>query len=179
MLGRLFLLFTLVTLVEMFILVKLATWMSFSGTLLLVILTGVIGAWLARREGRGVLRRIREQLGRGEMPGEALVDGLCVIIAGAFLMTPGVLTDLVGFMLLLPAARRPLHAAVRTRFRTFMADGRASFVTFDTSGTSSFAGFGGFGGFAQGAPTPPRDVAEAAPPRSLYRDGDVIDVTDD
>lgn len=179
MLGRLFLLFTLVTLVEMFILVKLATWMSFGGTLLLVILTGVIGAWLARREGRGVLRRIREQLGRGEMPGEALVDGLCVIIAGAFLMTPGVLTDLVGFLLLLPAARRPLHAAVRDRFRTWMSEGSATFVTFDTTGASSFAGFGGMGGFAQGAPGSARDRAESAAPRSLYRDGDVIDVTDD
>jgi UPF0716 protein FxsA len=122
MVGRLFLLFTVVTLVEMFLLVKLAMWMSFGWTLLLVIATGFAGAWLARREGVRVLVEVRTQMAQGRVPALPLVEGLCILLAGALLMTPGVLTDIVGFALVLPAPRRVLAAYWLVRMQGWIAN---------------------------------------------------------
>lgn len=128
MLGRLFLLFTVVTLVEMFLLVKLASWMGFFSTVALVLVTGALGAWAARRQGLRVLVTLREELASGRMPTGSLVAGLCVVIAGALLMTPGILTDVVGFALLFPIAQRPIQAALTAAFQRWLAEGRATVV---------------------------------------------------
>lgn len=105
MLLRLFLLLTVVPLVELVILLRIGEWLGWLPTLGLVIVTGALGAVLARREGLRTIARIREQLDRGEMPTEAMADGVLILIAGVVLITPGILTDLCGFALLIPTVR--------------------------------------------------------------------------
>ena len=114
---RLLLLFTIVPLVELFLLVKLGTVVGVAPTVALVIFTGVLGAWLARQQGLGVLRRLSEDLEEGRLPAEALIDGLLVLIAGAVLLTPGLLTDALGFLLLVPQSRAVVHRAAVAKFK--------------------------------------------------------------
>ena len=105
MFFRLFLLFTCVPLVELYILLQVGSVIGAVNTILLVIFTGVLGAFLAQREGIRTLQTIQSVMARGEMPGEPLLDALLILVAGFVLITPGILTDLLGFLLLLPATR--------------------------------------------------------------------------
>ena len=109
---RLLLLFIAVPLVELYLLLKLAEWTSGTFTFALVILTGVVGATLARRQGWSVVSRLQRELDAGEMPAQTLVDALMIFVAGALLITPGVLTDGLGFSLLVPACRRLYRRAM-------------------------------------------------------------------
>ena len=113
---RLLLLFTVVPLVELFLLVKLGTVIGIGPTVLIVITTGVIGAWLARWQGLGVLRRVTSDLNEGRLPADALIDGLLILIAGAVLLTPGLITDALGFLLLVPQSRIVVRRMIRDRF---------------------------------------------------------------
>jgi UPF0716 protein FxsA len=106
---RLLLLFTLVPLLELFLLIKIGGAIGVAPTIAIVIVTGVLGAALARWQGLGVLRRLQDDLAAGRPPTDALIDGLLIFVAGAVLLTPGLITDALGFLLLVPAGR----AAVR------------------------------------------------------------------
>jgi len=117
MFVRLLLLFTIVPLAELFLLVKLGTVVGVGPTVALVIFTGVLGAWLARQQGLGVLRRLSEDMAEGRLPAEALIDGLLILIAGAVLLTPGLLTDALGFLLLVPQSRAVVRKAAVARFK--------------------------------------------------------------
>ena len=112
---RLLLLFTVVPLLELFLLVKLGTVIGIGPTVLIVIFTGVLGAWLARWQGLGVLRRLSEDMAGGRLPTNALIDGLLILIAGAVLLTPGLITDALGFLLLVPQGRAMVRKAVAAR----------------------------------------------------------------
>ena len=103
---RLFLLLTIVPFVELVILLRIAEQFRWGPTILLVIATGAVGAWLARREGLKALSRIQAELERGVMPTTAMVDGALILAAGLVLVTPGILTDLLGLALLVPLFRR-------------------------------------------------------------------------
>lgn len=105
MIAKLILLFTLVPLVELFILVKLGAIMGAVPTISLVVLTGVIGAYLVRRQGIEVAGRIRDKLHSGRMPAGELWKGAFLLVAGATLITPGLITDILGFTLLIPSTR--------------------------------------------------------------------------
>lgn len=117
MLGRLLVLFVGVPLVEMVLLIQIGQLVGLWPTLFLVVCTGILGAALARREGWRVWRRVQDELAAGRMPAESLVDGLLILIAGAVLLTPGLLTDAVGFFLLVPSGRRLIRRAVSERFK--------------------------------------------------------------
>jgi UPF0716 protein FxsA len=121
---RLLLLFTVVPLVELFLLVKLGTVIGIGPTVLIVICTGVLGAWLARWQGLGVLRRVSDDLAQGRLPADALIDGLLILIAGAVLLTPGLITDALGFLLLVPQGRALVRRTVAARLgqRTVVED---------------------------------------------------------
>ncbi len=108
MLVRLILLLTVVPLVELVILLRLAQAITWGPTILLVIMTGVLGAWLARREGFRTLAKIQGELAAGRTPTLSLVEGVMILVAGVVLVTPGILTDLAGFALLVPQIRRRL-----------------------------------------------------------------------
>jgi UPF0716 protein FxsA len=105
MLLRLLLLFTLVPLVELYLLIKLGQYIGVGATVAIVIGTGVVGAWLTRRQGLNVLRELRQRIESGEMPTGPLIDGLLILFAGAVLLTPGLITDACGFLLLTPRFR--------------------------------------------------------------------------
>lgn len=121
MLLRLLLLFTVVPLVELVLLIQLGRVVGLAATLALVLATGVLGASLARWQGLATLRRVQAEMAEGRVPAGALVDGLLILLAGAVLLTPGLLTDAVGFLLLIPpsraAVRRALTRAIRSRMR--------------------------------------------------------------
>jgi len=113
---RLLLLLTVVPLVELWILLELARRFGWQTTLALVIVTGVLGAWLARREGLKTFARIQSDLAQGTPPAAAVVEGVLILAAGMVLVTPGILTDLFGFALLIPPIRRSVR---RYLVRTF------------------------------------------------------------
>lgn len=116
MLLRLFLLFTCIPLIELYLLLVLGRHVGVVETIALVLLTGALGAWLARQQGLRTLTQIRQSMNAGQMPTDALIDGLMILIAGAVLLTPGLLTDLAGFFLLLPAGRALIRRGVRRAF---------------------------------------------------------------
>ena len=105
MLLKLFLAFTLIPLVEIYLLIKLGQNFGAITSILLVIFTGILGAYLARMEGLRTLFRIQETMREGRMPGEELLDALLIAIAGLVLITPGFITDVAGFLLLFPFTR--------------------------------------------------------------------------
>ena len=117
MLLRLLFLFTVVPLIELVLLYWLAQQIEWGPTFGLILLTGFVGAALARREGLRCLTRIQEKMADGQLPGDPLLDGLMILVAGALLVTPGALTDLVGFALLLPGFRRVVKGYLKKRFQ--------------------------------------------------------------
>ncbi len=110
--GKLFLLFTVVPVVELYLLIQLGGVLGATATVGLVMTTGLLGATLAKREGGRVFRDWQAALQRGEMPKEGLVSSLLVLVGGIFLVTPGVLTDLFGIAMLIPPARRAAARAL-------------------------------------------------------------------
>lgn len=106
MFANLLLLFILVPVVEIYILVKAGEHIGSVNTIGLVILTGVIGASFAKSQGARIIFKIRGSLSRGEMPGRELLEGAMVLAGGIMLLTPGFITDLLGFSLLLPVTRK-------------------------------------------------------------------------
>lgn len=93
----------------------------------LIILTGVIGAWLAKRQGAEVLRLAQIQLRNGDLPSEAILDGICVFAGGVMLLTPGFITDTCGFLLLIPWTRTVLKVWMRRGLRRLIKRGRFNF----------------------------------------------------
>ena len=118
MLVRLLLLFSLVPLVELALLLWIGAHTSWWFTLGLVVFTGVVGAWLARHEGLRCVGRFHQDLAAGKLPADPLLDGLMILLAGALLVTPGVLTDALGFALLLPPFRRLVRDYLKRRIQT-------------------------------------------------------------
>ncbi len=102
---RLILLFTLVPMVELALLIELGKRIGVWETLAIVLLTGVLGATLARTQGFVLIQRIRLELSRGQIPGDSLLDGFLILAGALLLLTPGLLTDAVGFSMLLPVTR--------------------------------------------------------------------------
>lgn len=145
LLGRLALLFVIVPIVELVLLIELGQLVGLLPTLALVVFTGVAGAWMARAEGLRVFFRFQRELASGRLPGQAMLDGLSVLVGGAFLLTPGVLTDVAGFSLLVPVTRRWIQRGVRRRLQRGIADGSIRVVTMGS------AGMWGFGGRSGGA----------------------------
>lgn len=141
-LGRLALLFVIVPIIELILLIQLGQVVGLLPTLALVVFTGVTGAWLARAEGVRVLFQFQRELASGKLPGQALLDGISVLVGGAFLLTPGVLTDVAGFSLLMPITRRWLQRRVRARLENRIRDGSIQVVTMGVGGLGGMAGFG-------------------------------------
>ncbi len=123
MFGRLFLLFTAVPLIELYLLIKLGQWIGALSTVAIVLVTGALGAYLARTEGSLVWIEIQRKMEVGIFPGDEMIDGLLIVVAGALLITPGILTDLFGFTVLFPLTRTPLREWVKRRLARMMERG--------------------------------------------------------
>ena len=131
MFFRLLLLFTAVPLIELALLVEIGRVVGLPATIALVLTTGVLGAWLARSQGLRTLARFQQELAAGRMPTDALLDGLMILVAGAVLLTPGLLTDLFGFALLTPALRRAVRQAVARKLRQRFAPGSPQVIVIE------------------------------------------------
>lgn len=138
MLGRLLLLFLLTPAIELGLLIQVDRLIGFPATIGLIIATGIAGSYLARREGLNTWRRLNERLNSGDLPGKELIDGVIILVAGALLVTPGVLTDVIGFMGLLPPTRALIRRLLMRRFKSKMEEGSLQLQ------------FGFFGGSAPG-----------------------------
>jgi UPF0716 protein FxsA len=116
MLARLFLLFTVVPLVELYLLLWLASFIGFWPTLAIVLTTAALGAFFAKREGLKVLRGWQRAVAEMRVPEEGLTGGLLVLVGGVLLITPGVITDVTGLLLLVPPVRRRVARWIERRF---------------------------------------------------------------
>ncbi len=94
-----------VPLVEIAVFIEIGGWIGLWPTLAVIVATALAGTWLIRAQGIGVLLRARQTIAAGDAPLREMFDGACLIVAGAFLLTPGFVTDAVGFLLLLPPFR--------------------------------------------------------------------------
>jgi UPF0716 protein FxsA len=121
--GKLLLLFTVVPFLELYLLLLVGRIFGFLPTVVLVLLTGFIGAVLARSEGLRVVRRWQAALAQGRVPEEGVLEGLLVLVGGVLLITPGVLTDIVGLLLLLPSTRVVLADILRRRIERQIREG--------------------------------------------------------
>jgi len=109
-------LFIAVPLVEIAVIIQVGSWLGVVDTLGLLVVISVLGAWLVKRQGVGLLRRVQGELAAGRVPGSALVDGALLLVAGTMLLLPGFLTDAVGLLLLLPPVRAAVRAWLRRRW---------------------------------------------------------------
>ncbi len=130
MFGRLLLLFTLVPLVELYLLIKIGSMIGALPTVLIVIGTGVLGAYLARQQGFQIWMRIQREMQFGRFPAEEMLDGLLIFGAGIVLVTPGIITDLVGFLILFPFTRAYIREGIRKRLMRMMDNGNVTFRDF-------------------------------------------------
>ena len=97
-------------------------------TILLIILTGFLGAYLAKQQGLETIRKTQSQLQRGIMPGDTILDGVSILIGGTLLLTPGFLTDALGFCLLLPPTRKYFKILMMKAFRKWIDKGNIKVI---------------------------------------------------
>jgi UPF0716 protein FxsA len=110
-------LFLVVPLAELYVLIQVGQVIGVLETVGLLLLVSVVGAWLAKREGIGVLRRMQAAVNAGRVPGTELVDAFLILLAAALMLTPGFLTDILAILLLVP----PVRAGVRRTLRRILA----------------------------------------------------------
>jgi len=125
MFGRLLILFITIPLVELYLLAVVGSRVGLPATLMLVILTGAWGAYLAKSQGYSILARIQAETAAGRGPTAELIDGLLVLIGGIVLLTPGLLTDLAGFALMVPGFRALIRERVKKKFVAQVGNFRA------------------------------------------------------
>lgn len=134
MFARLFLLFTSVSLLEIFVLVKVGSFLGALPTIMLVVITALIGSALVRSQGLQLVAQLQQRLAQGEMPGQQLIEGMMLIITGVLLVTPGFVTDFAGLLLLQPSIRAGIA-------KTILANVNFSSATMSSSFSQSHSGF--------------------------------------
>ena len=122
MLLKLFLAFTLIPVVEIYLLIEIGGSIGALNTVALVIATGFAGAYLARLQGMQTMLRVRASLQQGIMPAEELLDALLIFAAGIVLLTPGFITDAFGLLLLIPDTRIVFKRFLRKKLDAWMAE---------------------------------------------------------
>lgn len=123
MFPKLLLLFTLFPLLELYLLIELGRRIGVAPTILLVIITGFSGVLLARAQGFWVLKRIAVNLRQAQLPGEELLDGMAILVGAAFLLTPGLISDTAGLLLLIPGSRGAAKRILRRKLKKALEEG--------------------------------------------------------
>ncbi len=121
----LFVLLILAPLVELYVIIQVADVIGGWQTIALLIVEGAIGAWLLKRQGLTTLAKVQQAVNEARVPSKELVDGFLIIVAGALMLAPGFIGDIIGFLLLLPPTRAPFRALILRRiaagkFGTFL-----------------------------------------------------------
>ena len=163
----LFLALLIVPLADALFLVFVASELGWKVTVAIVVLTALLGTLFVRAEGRHTIRRIQRALATGESPADELIDGAFLIAAGAFLLTPGLLTDALGFLLVFPVTRIPFRYAVKRWVIIPKLDERTGGFATGNVYTFGFPGdganpFGGDSGGSGGGGFDPRDFDQTA-----------------
>ena len=178
-----------VPLVDALFLIVVATRLGWALTVALVVLTAVLGMLLLRAEGRATLARIQRKVARGAPPTDELLDGGLLIAAGAFLLTPGLVTDAVGFLFAFPLSRVPIRVALKEyvvipyieRETDGFLSGNVYIGGFPGDGEGGFS-MGGGNGFPGGGPDgfdgddDDGGVSGSSDPGGASADDDVVDV---
>ena len=126
---RLFILFTLVPIIELAILIEIGSRIGTFHTIMLIITTGIVGALLAQSQGLAVIRKMQEEISFGRPPSGELFDGLFVLVGGVLLITPGIVTDIIGFILLLPATRNFIKQWFVRKVQNGISRGETDFIS--------------------------------------------------
>lgn len=113
MLIRLFLLFAVIPVIELYLLLKVGSLIGALPTVVLVLSISMAGAWLVRHQGFGIMRRIQSEMAQGGLPAAELLDGALVLVGGVLLLTPGFFTDFLGLFFLIPFTRGLIKQFVR------------------------------------------------------------------
>ena len=127
MFSRLLILFIVVPMIELMLLIEVGKEIGFWPTVGIICITGLIGSTLARQQGLAVWNQFNSRMQKGELPGSQLIDGLIILIAGALLLTPGIITDFVGFLGLLPLSRPLIRNYAQKRLKRAQANGSIRF----------------------------------------------------
>ncbi|WP_135667346.1 FxsA family protein [Halorhabdus rudnickae] len=186
---RLIAVLLLIPLLDMLLLVAVAGIIDILPTVALVVLTGLVGMMLVRAEGRHTLAKIQRKAAQGEPPTDELLDGALLLVAGAFLLTPGIVTDVIGFVFVLPPTRYPVRVALKKWVVTpYIEQKTGGFATgsvyiggFPGDGDMNLGGAGGSngpGGSGPGGPGGP-DPGSGGEVRDIGEARDVDDVDDD
>lgn len=120
MLFKLIVLFAVIPLVELALLIKIGEWAGIVFTVVLVGITGVLGVSLARDQGFKVVNRIKRNINQGQLPADDLLGGLLILAGGLFLLTPGLLTDITGFALVIPFTRTFFVKIVKSKLSGYI-----------------------------------------------------------
>jgi len=112
---------------ELWLLVKLGGHYGVVPTLLLVVVTGILGAWMARTQGLMILLSIQREMTEGRMPAPQMIDGVMILVAGILLLTPGLITDAAGFLLLVPPVRVIIRGWLRRKLERKLREGTVTF----------------------------------------------------
>ncbi|MDA9101322.1 membrane protein FxsA [Omnitrophica bacterium] len=124
------LLFIFVPLAELAVLIEVGRSIGVTSTILIVIFTGVLGAYLARTQGLMILTKISRELNQGQMPSDALFDGLMILAGGILLLTPGLITDSMGFFLLIPQGRNLIKRLIQKKIEEQFRSGRTIHIRY-------------------------------------------------
>ena len=116
--GILFVLFVAMTLTELYLIIEVSGAFGWDFTIGWSILTGLAGSWLAKQEGRRTMARIQQKMAQMAMPGQEMADALLIVISGALLITPGFLTDIIGFTILIPVTRSLYRRGISRWFKS-------------------------------------------------------------
>jgi UPF0716 protein FxsA len=130
MLLKLFLAFTLIPFFEIYLLIKIGHYLGAFNTIVVVIVTGFLGAYLAKLQGIKTMMRVRDSLNRGELPAEDMLDALLIFMAGIVLLTPGFITDIVGIGILVPRTRSWFKRWLRRKFDQWISENRPDVIIF-------------------------------------------------
>jgi UPF0716 protein FxsA len=128
MMVRLFLLFAVVPVIEVYLLIKVGRLVGPLSTVAILLLISLVGAWLVRHQGFQILRRIQDELALGRLPAAELVDGALVLVGGVLLLTPGFFTDFLGLFFLIPASRSVLKRFLGLWLQSRLVDGKTIVV---------------------------------------------------
>lgn len=140
--GKLLFLFIVLPATELWLLIEIGRRIGSLETIALIVATGMAGASMARRQGLRVLNQVQQRVAAGEMPADSLVDGIMILVASALLVTPGVLTDVFGFLGLTPGFRALVKAEVVRRFERAVAENSVHVEVYDTPSGGTFSSGG-------------------------------------
>jgi UPF0716 protein FxsA len=121
MFFKLFLIFTLIPVIELSLLIKVGSYIGVMNTVLIVILTALAGAYMVRSEGISVITRIQRNMQEGIFPGDEMISGIMILMAGALLLTPGFFTDIIGFLMVIPVSREFIKGLVKEYIKKHMS----------------------------------------------------------